>query len=102
MMRHISNDLARRARFLAHRDGYRHEMVNDGPVFQVLVIEGMSISVDEENVLRIRRKDDDWDAPDILIEGPIGTLIETSPDEVLEAAIEKLQPYMVLDDLADL
>lgn len=100
-MRHISNELSRVARFLAFRDGYVHEIANAGPTYQVLVLrdDDLQIDVDEDNTLRIQSN---VAYQTIMLEGPIGTLIETSPDEVLEATLEKLRKYTVLDDLAQI
>jgi len=97
-MRHISNEISQRARHLAERDGYRHEIVNDGPVYQVLIIPGLHISVAEENgILTIQGLPTEL----IMIEGPRGVLIKTSPDERLEWVLGLLQQRMILDDLAD-
>lgn len=100
MMRHISNELARKARYLAERDGYLHEIVNDGPSFHVLCTDMVEISVGlDDNVLHINWRHKSHAT--ILTEGPIGTLVETSPDDVLEAVLEHLRKRTVLEDLSD-
>jgi hypothetical protein len=104
MMRSISNELSRRARFLAKRDGYDHEMFDGSKTTKVLKAPGMVIYLDEDNTLSIVHELylSGSAREQILLEGPIGTLIETSEDEVLEWAINQLVPLMVLDDLASI
>lgn len=104
MMRSISNELSRRARYLCERDGYCHEIVNGGPAYQALVLPEIKLDVDEDNTLTIRRQNVHYssDGYYVLMEGPIGTLIETSPDDVLEWALAILRRHMVLEELGGL
>jgi len=103
-MRSISNELSRRARFLAKRDGYDHEMFDGSSTTKVLMVADMVVYLHENNTLSIvhDRRPDDPLKETILREGPTGMLTVTSEDEVLEWAIKQLMPLMVLDDLANI
>ena len=98
MMRHISNEISWRARAVADRDGYYHDdrFISTGQQYVDTGV--LMISVDDLSVLRVQ---DSLTTETVMVEGPIGVLIETSPDEVLETALDHLRSLMVLDDLAD-
>jgi hypothetical protein len=98
MMRHIYNELSERARRLAERDGYCHEIVNDGPTYQVLLTPELNIYISKAGVLTIQ---DNVTAETVYVEGTTGNLVATSPDKALERALRLLQQRMILDDLAD-
>jgi hypothetical protein len=97
-MRHISNELSQRARAIARRDGYYHDdrFISTGQQYVDTGV--LMISVDDLDVLRVQ---DSLTTETIMVEGPIGTLIETSPDEVLDRALAHLRQRMVLEDLSD-
>lgn len=97
-MRHISNEISQRARYLIARDGQPERLVFSGGNYLALWGDVLDMSVDELNVLRIQ---DALTTETIMVEGPIGTLIETSPDEKLEWCLDYLRQQMILEDLAD-
>ena len=91
MMRSLSNELSRRARYLTARDGMRWI------IGQELELPELQITISNAGTLVIERSDDKL----IYEESPTGVIIRTSPTDELEEAIDILRKYMVLDDMAE-
>ncbi len=95
-MKHITDEIAARARRLIERDGYEHEIVNDGPCYRVLMTDLLEMSVSENGVLRIHRTD----TLNVLVEACDGNLLASSDAATLEATLQHLRKIMVLEDLS--
>jgi len=99
MMRHLSNELSRLARLLIKLKGNRpHKGFNVVLVYDLILPE-LTIDCSVQNTLMI---EETVSGKLIYVESPNGTILRTSPDEELAAAIEILQKYTVLDDLASI
>ena len=98
-MRELETELVRRAKVLAKRDGYIHDMFDGSYFSHVLVLKDYTIYLNEYGQLNVETNT----RPSVMILGVTvsGLAIETSTDDVLGGAIDYLKRYTVLEDLAD-
>jgi len=97
MMRSLSNDLSARARFLAERDGRSIYLQGIAVALEVELPE-FTIHIDPPGTLHVET----WPpfVQSLYMEAPNGSILCTSPDEVLQGVIDVLKKHMILDDLA--
>jgi hypothetical protein len=92
-----SSELSTRARSLLERDGHRHE-INGDYAGRELILSGLTLSESEHGIITVELS---YTGKIIYMEGSSGTIIRTSPDNILEGAIDALRQYMILEDMAD-
>ena len=95
MMRSISNELSVRARALLKRDGHIsliHFRESE------LRLSTLTLWVDVDGVLVVEQN---YTHGTLYTESPTGVILTTSPDNILERAIDELRQRMVLEDLSD-
>lgn len=97
MMRSLSNELSFRARALIKRDGHEgklqgHSLGSD------LTLSTLSLWTDENGTLCVEQR---YTHKVLYMESPNGTIMRTSPDNILERTLDELRQLMILEDMAD-
>jgi hypothetical protein len=97
MMRSLSNELATRARALLKRDGHSSSPYGNrlGADLSLVTLEIWS---DDHGTLCVEQK---YTKKTLYMESPNGSILKTSPDNILERVIDELRQRMVLEDLSD-
>jgi hypothetical protein len=99
MPKALEKELSRRAKLLAKRDGHIHELYDGMSTAHVLVMGELVIYLFDTGQLNVQTNVQ----PSKMLYGESvsGLAVETSPDDVLQGAVDYLKRYMILDDLAD-
>ncbi len=97
MMRSLSNELSTRARALLNRDGHE-SAIHLQPSGCDLSLPTLDLWSDDQGTLCVEQR---FTKKVIYMESPNGSILKSSPDNILERAIDELRQRMVLEDLAD-